>query len=163
MGTEVLRRSSSEWRKMPVEERFLAHIELPLFGEKCCEWKGALVGKGYGQMCVEGKKVYAHRLAYELHIGVIPDGFTIDHLCRNRRCVNPLHLEAVTMRENNLRGNSKAAQHARKTHCVRGHLLAGENLYVVQGPHGEQRNCRACRKAYSKEYEKTRVRDRRKV
>lgn len=90
---------------------------------------------GYGY---EGKRP-AYRVYYEARFGSVPKGLELDHLCRVPSCVNPDHLEAVTHGENMRRGST-----ARKTHCVRGHPLAGENLYVT--PSG-RRQCRTCRKA----------------
>lgn len=81
-------------------------------------------------------------MSHELHKGPIPEGLVIDHLCRNRGCVNPDHLEAVTQRENILRGEGLAAANARKTHCPKGHPYSGENLYVV--PSSGRRQCRIC-------------------
>jgi hypothetical protein len=83
-------------------------------------------------------------VAYELAIGPIPEGLTIDHLCRNRGCVNPAHLEAVTNRTNLLRGDGIAALNARKTHCKRGHEFTPENTYVWREG---TRACRACHTA----------------
>lgn len=85
----------------------------------------------------------AHKWAYESIVGPVPEGMELDHLCRNRACVNPAHLEAVSRRVNQLRGLSISAKNARKTHCVHGHPLTGENVYEWRG----SRYCRACRAA----------------
>lgn len=87
----------------------------------CWEWQ---VGKseGYGRFCIShGNDAYVHRLTYEQLIGSIPDGLTVDHLCRNRACVKPAHLELVSNGVNVLRGVGPPACNARKTHCPRGH------------------------------------------
>lgn len=106
----------------------------------CIEWIGEITPGGYGRF-YNGVRVMAHRFAYELRHGKIPDGLTVDHLCRNRCCVNADHLEAVTIRENTLRGVGPTAASARVTACPRGHPYAGANLYV--NPQG-WRSCRAC-------------------
>ncbi len=95
--------------------------------------------------------VRAHRLAYFLVKGPIPDGLQIDHLCRNKRCVNPDHLEAVTGRENILRGISPTAINARRTSCVRGHVLTGANV-ATKGR--GNRECMACRELFSRRRER---------
>lgn len=117
----------------------------------CWDWQGRLNNAGYGHMSVrydEGMKtVLAHRMSYEAFVGPIPDGLVIDHLCRNRTCVNPAHLEPVTSRENILRSPiAVAAKNARKTHCPQGHPYDGANLYVLPSTGG--RYCRACMSAY---------------
>ena len=107
----------------------------------CWTWVGFIDKDGYGRWnCNVTGSPIAHRAVYILKRGPIPDGLTLDHLCRNRSCVNPDHMEAVTNKENLMRGTSFSAQNATKTHCKRGHALSGENLYVYQG----RRYCRAC-------------------
>jgi hypothetical protein len=110
----------------------------------CVEWRGAVTSAGYGSVADgKGSSLLAHRVAYEQVFGPIPAGMTLDHLCRNRRCVNPDHLEPVTNRENILRGTSPSAVHARKTHCPKGHSYSAENTYTK--PRGS-RECRTCKR-----------------
>lgn len=127
-------------------DRFAEKVALNDDG--CIVWIGGTNGVGYGQF-YRGKKfrgdtgkAYAHRWSYEYHVGPIPDGLFIDHLCRNPACVNPDHLEPVTNRENLLRGETTTAAHAAKTHCPAGHEYAGRNLYVH--PTRGYRVCREC-------------------
>ena len=121
----------------------------------CWLWTGSIKPDGYGQLTFGSKSVGAHRLSYMVFIGDIPESLTIDHLCRIRNCVNPEHLEAVSMRENQLRGTSPMAHHARKTHCKRGHEFTPENTYA-RDPNGYGgRECKACWKVQNdraKEY-----------
>ena len=120
------------------EDRFWAKVDKT--GE-CWLWIGSCNHKGYGVFRVAGRLVKAHRFAYELLVGPIPDGLTLDHLCRVRRCVNPAHLESVTNYENILRGDSFSARNAVKTHCPHGHPYDDANTYV--SPSG-RRSCREC-------------------
>jgi hypothetical protein len=124
--------------------RFWSHVSL---GDGCWEWTGSLT-EGYGQVQSEKRKWLAHRLAYVWMIGPIPSGLELDHLCRNRRCVNPHHLEPVTRRENILRGEGPSAQAARLTHCKRGHDLA---LNAERAGEGHRR-CRVCARATARAY-----------
>ncbi len=110
----------------------------------CWDWLGARQSEGYGVIRVWGKAVYAHILMYILTNGPIPDGLEIDHLCRNRNCVNPQHLEAVTHRTNLLRGHTMSAMWAARTHCREGHELAGDNLRIRVD---RSRACRTCERA----------------
>lgn len=110
----------------------------------CWLWTATLSGKGYGQFRFRGKLWIAHRAAYEIFVGPIPEGATLDHLCRVRRCVNPEHLEPVSQRENLLRGDTITARHAAATHCPRGHEYNSENTYVQPITGG--RRCRTCRR-----------------
>ncbi|KKN34512.1 hypothetical protein LCGC14_0793070 [marine sediment metagenome] len=135
--------------------------------DPCWEWTGAIGFWGYGNFgngrrndgrC---KTVRAHRWAYEHLVGPIPQGLELDHLCRNHACVNYLHIEAVTRRENLLRGDTFAAVNARKTHCLRGHPFNDENTYHRSDRRGRQ--CRICKsEASSREYYRHQMRRRRR-
>ena len=92
----------------------------------CWRWKGSIANNGYGKIYPDQAGYLAHRVSYTLHKGKIPENLSIDHLCRNRYCVMPAHLEAVTMRENLLRGNGISGVYARRSHCNRGHLYTPE-------------------------------------
>lgn len=81
----------------PLEVRMWSKVDV---GRHHWTWRGAVNDSGYGAIWDGTRLVYAHRLAYELLVGPIPSGMTIDHTCANRLCVNPAHLEAVTIREN---------------------------------------------------------------
>lgn len=108
----------------------------------CWTWGAAKI-QGYGRFMHNYKSVWAHRLSYECLIGPIPSGLQLDHLCRNRACVNPDHLEPISRHENILRGISPSAENARKTHCIYGHELKGENVYVRPSS-PEKRECYQC-------------------
>lgn len=112
----------------------------------CWEWVGAIAPTGYGVYTGQGGGGGAHRYVYKLLVGPIPEGLTLDHLCRNRLCVRPDHLEPVTMFENTMRGNTVAAVNAKKTHCPKGHPYEGDN--VVRYPrHATWRVCKVCKYA----------------
>ena len=119
-------------------QRFWAKVNKT---DTCWLWTAA-APNGYGQIGAGGKTLRAHRVAYEMLVGPIPEGLQLDHLCRVTLCVNPNHLEPVTNRENVLRGESPLAKKARQTECLRGHPLSGANLYTY--PNGNRR-CKICR------------------
>jgi hypothetical protein len=110
----------------------------------CLEWHGVRTNEGYGRVGYLGKKWPVHRLVYEYFNGPVEDGLVLDHLCRNRVCANPAHLEPVTDQENILRGEGPAATNAGKTHCKHGHPFSGSNLFLCSRG---RRQCRACYEA----------------
>lgn len=126
-------------------DRFWAKCE-PEPNSGCWIWLGSTTGSGHG-VIQRGRRregmMLAHRLAYELLRGEIPDGLCLDHLCRVRSCVNPWHLEPVTIAENTLRGQSPAIVAHRVGVCLRGHPLAGGNLY--RNPSTGKPECWACK------------------
>lgn len=123
------------------EERFWPKVDRSRGADACWLWTGARTGPGrtYGSFLYEGRNARAHRVAYTLVNGPIPDGLTIDHLCRVRLCVNPSHLEAVTNHENLLRGEGFVANNSRKTHCPQGHP------YDINEGNRKHRGCSRCR------------------
>lgn len=135
------------WTERDKDRLLAKRVELP---NGCWGWTGAVFkATGYGVFSAKSddgvwRPHTAHRAAYEMLVGPVPDGLHIDHLCRNRWCCNPAHLEPVTKRVNDLRGDSPMARQARQTHCLRGHPLAGDNLRVR--PSGK-RECRECARA----------------
>lgn len=112
----------------------------------CWEMTSNQKTKGYKEICVNRKKHRAHRFFYEKLIGPIRDGLMLDHLCRNRGCVNPLHLEQVTNKENAIRGVGWAGQNYRKTHCNNGHEFNKENTGTKIQKGRESRMCLKCKK-----------------
>lgn len=133
-------------------DRFWRHVERPS-PTTCWNWTGFKI-RGYGKCNYKGYPQLAHRFAYEDLVGPVPDGLTLDHLCRNRACVNPAHLEPVTNRENCLRGESITAQNARKDVCLNGHPLTDDNLYQNRLP---RRVCIICNRARAAAYKRAKI------
>ncbi len=138
----------------PLHLRVQEKIVVDEFG--CWAWQGKLTDKGYGAIrknkSIDPKQLnnLTHIVMYEALVGPVSYGLELDHKCRNRRCCNPAHLEAVTHRENVLRGEGLAAQNARKTHCNEGHPLFGLNMRIdCLG----RRVCQICRRATVERYE----------
>jgi len=135
----------------PVIDRIMEKVLINETG--CWVFGGGLDTWGYGAVSDEdGHKRGAHRVLYEKLIGPIPDGLTLDHLCRNRRCCNPRHLEPVTIKTNLLRGFGVAANNARKTHCRNGHAFDADNTYLRPVSSGEGRDCRICLEVAREKY-----------
>lgn len=126
-------------------ERFMDKVLFHPSG--CWIFTGGKVNNGYGTFWDGKKTVLAHRWAYEHFVGPIPPRLTLDHGCRRRACVSPLHVEPLSNRRNTLRGNSPAALNHRKTHCPKGHPYDKKNIYVWANRYGRlNRQCRACRR-----------------
>lgn len=121
-----------------ISQRFWDKVEKT---ESCWNWTAYKDRDGYGHFKTDKISHYAHRFSYELFKNKIPQDKELDHLCRNRKCVNPNHLEVVTHKENMLRGESIQTKNAQKTHCVNGHEFNEENTYVWKN---NNRRCRVC-------------------
>lgn len=132
-------------------ERFWAKVDRV---GGCWLWTAAKNGDGYGNFWLGRPQgsVGAHRFAYELLVGPIPEGLSLDHLCRVRNCVRPDHLEPVTNRENTIRGLAPAISRQRgekRTHCINGHEITPESVrYARSSGGGLIRHCRECDKAW---------------
>ena len=134
-----------------LEERFWSKVDVghPL---GCWQWTGAKDTSGYGHVTRSRKRKRSHRVAYEYLLGPIPAGLQIDHLCKNKVCVNPDHLEPVTHQENLRRGESPPMKNARRTECRRGHRY--EDVYVDRDGARHCRECRRVRRAEARVMER---------
>lgn len=121
------------------------HVVQP---DGCWRWNLSIRPDGYGQIWTGNTVRLTHRVSYEIHVGPIPEGLVLDHLCRNRACINPEHLEVVTNEENIRRGQGPSALNARKTHCNQGHELDDANTYTTPGG---TRQCRTCNRIRDRE------------
>lgn len=126
-----------------MERKLLGRVLEAIGGEDCWEWHGTRDAAGYGVIRVGDRILRAHRVVYEAAVAQIPDLLVLDHLCENKGCVNPDHLEPVTHGENTRRAAAK------RDHCVHGHTYTDEN--TGHKPDGSRR-CRACGRAAAKRY-----------
>jgi hypothetical protein len=138
-------------------KRFWSKVEKT---DSCWSWVGYRDRAGYGRISLLCGKVTAraHRVAWELqNAKQIPAGLTVDHLCRNPRCVNPAHMEIVPMGINVMRGTGVASRNRDKTFCPKQHPLSGENLHIKKSKYGFARRCWSCERRQRKErYAKSR-------
>jgi len=139
----------NEWQKFEIEPRLFKYQKVLKNG--CWNWTGFINARGYGWTSYQHVSYLAHRLSYMVFIGPVPNrasGLQLDHLCRNKKCFNPRHLEIVTPRVNTLRApDAPATLNLAKSICVRGHELTPKNLQIKNG----HRICLECRKIYNKD------------
>lgn len=124
--------------------RFFAKVNKT---DTCWLWTGHVSVHGYGKFWADGLNLGAHRWSYQYHVGPIPEGLHLDHLCRVRNCVNPAHLEPVTCQENLRRGETLNAANLRKTHCPKGHPYDAENTYRYSDG---RRACKECNRIHNR-------------
>ena len=147
---------------MNLVERFAAKIGDPTVpghigrsGEAtpCLPWEACGNADGYGTFWDGERTIYAHRFAYEMVVGPIPDGLSLDHLCRVRHCVNPDHLEPVSHKENVLRGTAPSSVNATKVRCPK---CGGEFAHYTHSDGSTRRRCLPCNREYMREYKRRR-------
>jgi hypothetical protein len=155
-------RSEMRYKSIPQftpeqSEQFWTSVEVPYQPSGCWIWKGSIGPKGYGRFSIRGHNYAAHRVSRQLLVSDVTPDKQLDHLCRNRLCVNPDHVEPATNRVNVLRGYGPTAINSSKTSCNRGHAYTPENTYLTPSRPGE-RACRICksntRRAYRRKFGK---------
>lgn len=139
-------------------ERFWRRVQVGA-PDDCWPITGYIGKGGYGSAQMDGRRTTAHRAAYVLTNGPVDDTLEIDHLCKNRRCCNPRHLEAVTSRVNMLRSGAPSARYAVARACVHGHPFTPDNTYIRPNGH---RTCRQCNREYVRLYKAQHAEDVRK-
>jgi hypothetical protein len=137
----------NQWAGVKAEDRFWSKVRRT---DLCWEWEASHDTRGYGLLWLDRRWIGAHRFAYELLVGRIPEGLELDHLCRNKGCVRPDHLEPVTHRENSIRAVpfKRVVRGYRVTHCKQGHEYTPENTILYRG----HRSCRACANEANRRY-----------
>jgi hypothetical protein len=135
--------------RRPAWDRFWGKVDCAFECGRCWIWVGSRTTGGYGHFKYNKKDLQAHRVAYEWLRSPIPVGLQLDHLCRVRACVNPEHLEPVTQAENHRRGYGPQVLNARKTECIHGHPLFGDNLHVHKDG---RRECKTCGRRSSRDW-----------
>ena len=134
-----------------IKARFWSKVAV-LNKNQCWLWKSALAPNGYGKFSINNYPCSAHRISFEICKGIIPEELVIDHICRNRSCVNPSHLRAVTYRINNIENSdSVAAKNINKTHCAQGHEYSKDNTKIRKS---KARECRICIKTWKQNHTK---------
>lgn len=137
-------RGSNQYVRKDPTTHFWSYVNKSTGPDGCWLWMGSRTVSGYGRFGLgDGRYFRAHRVSYEMVVGEVPKGLTLDHLCRNKLCVNPYHLEPVTAVENVRRAM------AALTHCKNGHPFAGENLVI---DNRGWRRCRICLRANDRRY-----------
>jgi len=145
----LLSKLSKERMNKSLEKRFWPKVNKT---DTCWLWTASKTGAGYGQISNKpGPPLYAHRVSYEFIKGPIPEDCDLDHLCRNHACVNPDHLEAVTHKENVMRGIGASAKNYIKTHCKYGHEFTSENTKIKTNG---SRCCRICDRRLKRQWKK---------
>lgn len=159
--TRVVEEKSRAGRQLAVQipidmldvARFYEKIHIDKSSE-CWNWKGKPSSDGYGRMGIDYKVYLAHRVSYVLKYGEPPPHMVIDHVCRNRICINPDHLEVVSLEENIRRGvgpermRESSDAKAQRTHCKNGHPFSGYNLSL----NDRQRLCKTCHRQWQKDF-----------
>lgn len=124
-------------------DRFWSKVDKQFLG--CWLWNQKIGKNGYASFHAKGKTTTAHRYSYQIFFGKVQDNLHIDHICRTRHCVNPDHLEAVTVKENVVeRSMGLTGFNSRKTKCKKGHELSGDNLKILKSNGKESRRCITC-------------------